>query len=123
MWNELKPKLKVNEYEGIFTVLAIMLAVEYTSGNDYDLWDCFFGLIVTYIGFFLYIDVAKKKNDFFYTFLTSSLISLGLLNIVSSFVFYIYGENSNFFKIEYRFSIFLFLLFTAYIIISEKNKK
>ena len=54
------PKLRGNEYANLITVFAVIIAVEYTSGA-YDVW---------------------------YSFITASLISLGVMMIMS-LVFYV----------------------------------
>lgn len=82
-----KPKLEIVKYEGLVTVFALMLAVEYATGF-YDLWDIFIGLLSIYLGY-VYWKSAKENKDFLYSSLTASLISLGIVAAITGCVFVI----------------------------------
>jgi len=77
-----KNKEDISLYEGLITVFALILVVEFGSGV-YDSWDLLLAVIAVFIGL-KYKVVAIELNDDFYTFLTSCLISLGLISLVLS---------------------------------------
>ena len=103
------PKLSGNEYANLITAFAVIIAVEYTSGA-YDAWDGFVGLLAIGLGY-LFINDAKTKNDFWYSFITASLISLGIVSILS-LVFYMatgYSEPTG--KEKFEFELVRFFIF------------
>lgn len=110
-----KSKLEISSYEGLITVLAVIIAVEY-SGGFYDLWDVFTGLISILIGTKYWV-LAKGKNDFLYNLLTVSLIALGVVSAVTGVIFFIgsfFGfsnqQGIESFRAEnIRFAIFVFI--------------
>ncbi len=117
----LKLSKDINHYEGLITVFAIILAVEYSS-ETYDLWDIFIGLISIYIGCYGYWEIAKKETDGFYSILTSSIISLGITTITSSIIYMTYScfysieliKSYTFLIENIRFLFFIILIFFIY---------
>ena len=75
-----KLKLEIAKYEGLVTVFALILAVEYASGS-YDLWDIFIGLLSVYLGS-LYWQKSEEQHDFLYSLLIASLIGLGIVTLI-----------------------------------------
>lgn len=122
-----KSKLEIAKYEGLVTVFALMLAVEYASGF-YDLWDVFIGTLSIYLGS-IYWESAKKNNDFLYSTLTASLISLGIVSIISGCVFVILAafgieqpsKIETFWVENLRFLVFSVITFIFFKIISRKK--
>ena len=115
-----KPNLEIAKYEGLTTVFALMLAVEYASGF-YDLWDIFIGFLSIYLGS-VYWKSAKEYNDFLYSSLTVSLISLGIVAIFTGCIFVIgafFGleqpsKIETFWIENFRFLIFSVIAFGCY---------
>jgi len=120
MNEKFKPKLEINKYEGLITIFAIILAVEYSS-DAYDLWDGFLGLLVIYIGFFKYWEEAKKEKDFLHSILTTNLIGLGILNTVNTLVSF--GEKESFFGSNIDFGIFIFTSLILYVFLNKAYNK
>jgi len=119
MISKFKPTLESSKYEGLITIFAIILTVEYSS-EIYDLWDIFLGLLVIYIGIFKYWDEAKKKKDNFYYILTTNLIGLGILNFINSIISF--GEKYSCLGDNINFGIFIVISLILYMIISiEKH--
>jgi hypothetical protein len=84
-----KPTLDANNYANLVTVFAVIVAVEYSS-ERYDAWDALIGIISIMLGY-SFIKVAHQYRDKFYYFLTSSLISLGLLSVFNVAYYFITG--------------------------------
>lgn len=78
--NFLIPKLDGDKYANLVTALAVIITVEY-SGGDYDMWDRFLGVLAIVLGS-SFITTAKTNKDFWYSLITVSLISLGLVTIL-----------------------------------------
>ena len=106
-------KIDGNEYANLVTVFAIIVAVEYSSGK-YDQWDFLIGLVSVLLGL-SFVKKSYENKDFFYTILTSSLISLGVVSIGSSIFSFIYllsseaillADNYTLSSGFYRFSFF-----------------
>lgn len=112
--NFLIPKLHGNDYSNLITAFAVIIAVEYTTGS-YDAWDIFVGILSIGLGFSFIKDAKDehKKHDFWFGFITASLISLGIVSIISTFIFILSGfsepkEPTLVFLFELlRFGIFL----------------
>lgn len=124
-----KPTLEVAKYEGLVTVFALMLAVEYATGF-YDLWDIFIGLLSIYLGFAVYWKYAKENNDFLYSSLTVCLISLGFVAAITGCIFVIaalFGHRQPYeekFWIEnVRFIIFCAIALGLYKILNRQNTR
>jgi general stress protein CsbA len=77
------PTYEGDKYANLVTVFAVIAAVEYSSGL-HDVWDLFLSLVSITLGF-SFMKSENKKNDFFYSFLTASLIGLGIVGILSFF--------------------------------------
>lgn len=115
-----KPTLPIGSYEGLVTVFAVMLAVEYANGL-YDLWDAFIGLLSIYLGS-AYWRLAKEKHDFLYSLLTVSLISLGIVSVIISIIFVVGAflgleqpaGIESFWAENVRFIFFLIIAFVLY---------
>ncbi len=80
-----KPTLRGDQYAGLVTAFAVIIAVEYSSGT-FDTWDILLGIVSGILGY-SYIDEAKKLNDYWYSFLTAGLISLGVISVLNAAVF------------------------------------
>lgn len=104
---------KINICEGLITVFAIILAVEYAT-EGYDLWDIFIGVIVIYLGVYGYWDKAKQENEFLYYVLTTNLLSLGILNIFNCIIYFIFGKEIFLLNNNISFIIFILTSFTLY---------
>ena len=79
-----RTKLVADEYAGLVTVFAVLLAVEY-AGGAYDIWDIFVGVLCFFIGW-KYRQEAMEKMDRLYTFLTGCLLALGIVGVLSGVV-------------------------------------
>ncbi len=79
------PKLDGDEYANLVTVFAVIIGVEYST-DGYDIWDILLGVFAIVLGS-SFIKNAKKNDDFWYSFITVSLMSLGLVNIFGCFPF------------------------------------
>ncbi|MDJ0581217.1 MAG: hypothetical protein QNJ66_14510 [Crocosphaera sp.] len=77
--NFLIPKLHGDKYANLVTAFAVIITVEY-SGDGYDIWDSFLGVLAIVLGY-SFIKTAKTNKDFWYSLITVSLISLGLVTI------------------------------------------
>jgi len=71
--------MKADKYSGLVTALAVLIAVFYVEG-EFNKWDLFLGIV----GFTLGMKYAASVDglDLFFTFLTSSLISIGFVAVV-----------------------------------------
>ncbi len=105
------PKLSGNEYANLVTAFAIIGAVEFLN-NGYDVWDIFIGVIAIILGY-SFVSDAKINKDFWYTFFTTSLMSLGAVIIISAVFFILSGYDepkSQLYELV-RFIIFLIIGF------------
>lgn len=121
-----KIQMEISKYEGLVTVFALMLAVEYASAT-YDLWDIFIGTLSIYLGT-AYWKQAIENNDFLYSALTVSLISLGIVTIIS-FIFYTVDLFTSYFssmeKVKFwaeniKFTVFIAISFGLYMWLNRK---
>ncbi|WP_309387772.1 hypothetical protein [Cerasicoccus frondis] len=74
-------KDEIDKYAGIITALAFLVVVFYADGN-YDLWDVFLG----FVGLIFVVKLIPhvKKEEFFMTFLVSSVVSLSITSLLFS---------------------------------------
>lgn len=107
----LVPKLSGNEYSNLVTAFAVIISVEFGSGA-YDAWDGFIGILAIVLGY-SFIKEAKNKNDFWYSFLTSSLISLGIISLVSLVFFIVIGFSEPTGKHKFLYELFRFIVFAS----------
>lgn len=84
MLKSLIPRKTGDEYANLVTAFAVILAVEY-SDTGYDEWDFLMGLLAIGLGC-SFLAKAQQLNDFWYSSLTSFLISLGAISIVSCII-------------------------------------
>jgi len=103
------PKLSGNEYANLITAFAIIIAVEFSSGA-YDAWDAFVGILAIVLGY-SFIKEAKIKNDFWYSFITASLIALGIISIVSLAAFVYTGFTEPIGKDKFLYELYRFIAF------------
>ena len=112
----IKPNMdNKSDYEGLITVFAIMLTIEYTS-DCYDLWDTLFGVFAFYIGYFLYLENDITKKDNFYKLLASSLTSLGILTILYSLlsILGIIPDKNTFIFSSIKLLVFIAIIYYIY---------
>lgn len=83
VWQEKKHMIKADKYSGLVIALAVLIAVFYVEG-EYNKWDIFLGMV----GFTLGMKYAASVDgmDLFFTFLTSSLISIGFVAVIFGIV-------------------------------------
>ena len=105
----LVPKLSGNEYANLVTAFAVIIAVEFASGA-YDVWDGFVGILAIGLGF-SFINEAKTKNDFWYSFITASLIGLGIISLISLVFFVVSGFSEPGGKDKFLYELLRFVLF------------
>ena len=108
--------LSADKYSGIVTIIAVLIAVIYTSG-EYDKWDFVLGLIGIVLGIKYFRSITN--DDIFLSILVSILLASSLTAILFS--------SFNFNK-KYDFDIFIyssvvfFFISLIYNFYKDKNK-
>jgi hypothetical protein len=118
------PTLPGDKYANLITAFAVIVAVEYASGL-YDAWDVFIGILAIVLGY-SFINPARKLGDFWYSFITASMIALGLTSIANALILNVFSAVAPtcFNDVETRFGQFFQVLhFVIFVIISFTFKK
>ena len=122
MIKKFAPKRSGNDYSNLITVFAIIISVVYSSEN-YDVWDIYIGFITIIIGM-AFIKDAKRLNDSWFSFFTASLLSLGVVVLISSIVFTITGIEEPSYKEDKNIaSLYEVIRFIIFLVMSFSLKK
>lgn len=115
--------VKADKYSGLVTALFVLVAVFYIDG-EYDKWDIFLGIIGFALG--MKYAVAVDGLDLFFTFLTSSLISIGFVAVVYGIIELSSdmpcAVSQKVFESSFIVFISLTLLLTAFMHISKRKE-
>jgi hypothetical protein len=120
----------LSKYTELFTILAVIMAVEYAS-TDYDIWDLFIGILIVIVAS---KSTKTKFKDKYILALTSFIFALGSINILAYFMTiakynnmleYLYKIliTPIMFTISWKFVVFILISIGFYYYNRYKSKK